>query len=57
MYILIAMSVAIVYTIEIGKNSVFMAGMGMLELTINTISFVVVLIHMKEIDEGLTILV
>lgn len=54
---LIAMSVAIVYTMEIGKTSVFMAGMGMFELTINIISFIVVLIHMKEIDDGVTILV
>lgn len=55
MYILVAVAVAIVYVIEIGINSVFMTGMGIVEITIDVVSFVVVLIHMKEIDDGVTI--
>lgn len=54
-YIIIAMAVSVVYIREIGMNSVFMANMCMLELTINIVSFIVVSIHMKEIDERVTI--
>lgn len=56
-YLLIAASVALVYVVQISVvSSVWMAGLGILELVIDTFSFVVVLIHMKEIDDGVTIL-